>query len=346
MAGAEALVGTAAGGHADEDEYVATPGCHRQVSRQNPSARWAGTNAVDVAKPATGPTSAPTKPKNRAAHIAQAKEDEPTLLMTRLSSIQIHSKLVDNLMPAAGSAPHYGSPLHREAATEEPAVGSVAHEEAPPLREQVSAGPEVRREQVPVGRGACSGAPLHREAATETLAAGPEARWTPIHLKEARAFAQIDDEGDADDTLWYLDTGATNHMSGSCVVFSDIDNNIYGTMRFGDGSVVNIEGRGTVLFACKNGEHRQLTDMYLIPRLNTNLISVGQTDEDGYDIHIEHGVMRIRDEQRRLLAQVARSSNRLYTIKLHIARPVCLTARRVDEAWHWHNDLATSASKH
>jgi len=49
-----------------------------------------------------------------------------------------------------------------------------------------------------------------------------------------------------------------------------------------DSSIVKIEGRGTILFACKNGEHRTLTNTYFIPRLTTNIISVGQLDEVGF----------------------------------------------------------------
>jgi hypothetical protein len=36
-----------------------------------------------------------------------------------------------------------------------------------------------------------------------------------------------------------------------------------------------LEGRVTVLFACKSSEHRELTEVYFIPRFDTNLISVG-----------------------------------------------------------------------
>ncbi|WVZ57631.1 hypothetical protein U9M48_007992 [Paspalum notatum var. saurae] len=157
-----------------------------------------------------------------------------------------------------------------------------------------------------------------------------------MELVEARAHAQIDGDNRSDDTAWYLDTGATNHMTGSRAVFSDIDSNVTGSVRFGDGSLVKIEGSGTVLFACKSGEHRELTGVFLIPRLDTNLISVGQLDEDGYDIHVNKGVMRIRDERRRLLACVRRSPNRLYSLRLDIAQPICLTARRTDTAWRWH----------
>jgi hypothetical protein len=156
-----------------------------------------------------------------------------------------------------------------------------------------------------------------------------------VQLVEAKVFAQIDNGDPSDDALWYLDTGATNHMSGSRAAFSELDHGVVGTVRFGDGSVVKIEGRGVVLFSCKNGEHRRLNGVYYIPRLDTNLISVGQLDEEGYDIHVKDGLMRIRDEQSRLLARVRRSPSRLYTLRLDIARPVCLTARKADMAWLW-----------
>jgi hypothetical protein len=38
----------------------------------------------------------------------------------------------------------------------------------------------------------------------------------------------------------------------------------------------------------------------------------------------------------RLLAVVPRARNRLYTVTLDIAKPVCLAAVRGDESWRWH----------
>jgi len=91
-----------------------------------------------------------------------------------------------------------------------------------------------------------------------------------------------------------------------------------------------------VLFHCKNGEHRSLANVYFLPRLTANIISVGQLDEGGYQVLVEDGMMRVRDEDRRLLAKIPRSPGRLYTLDINIARPVCLAARTDDDAWRWH----------
>jgi hypothetical protein len=125
---------------------------------------------------------------------------------------------------------------------------------------------------------------------------------------------------------WVLDNGASNHMTSMRGVFAELENNIHGTVRFGDGSVVEIEGIDTVLFACKDGEQRSLTGVYLIPKLTTNIVSSGQLDEIGYEVMICRGVMRLWDEQKRFLAKVQHLSNRLYVLDLNIAQPMGLVA--------------------
>ena len=58
-------------------------------------------------------------------------------------------------------------------------------------------------------------------------------------------------------------------------------------------SIVEIEGRGTILFVGKGGEHRKLTSVYFIPRLKANLVSLSQLDEAGCHISIERGLLKI-----------------------------------------------------
>ena len=68
---------------------------------------------------------------------------------------------------------------------------------------------------------------------------------------------------------------------------------VQGTVQFGDESLFEIHGCGMVLFAEKNGEHKALSDVYFIPCLKNNIISVGQLDECGSKVLIEDGVLRI-----------------------------------------------------
>jgi hypothetical protein len=86
-------------------------------------------------------------------------------------------------------------------------------------------------------------------------------------LNEERSQACTAASGMACDTSWFLDTGASNHMSDRRDIFSELDIVVRGSVMLGDGSVVQIEGRGTILFECRTGEHLVLSDVYYIPRL-------------------------------------------------------------------------------
>jgi hypothetical protein len=69
-----------------------------------------------------------------------------------------------------------------------------------------------------------------------------------IHIVEEKVFTVLSDESGKDPSRWVLDTGASNHMMGSLEAFASIDAGTTGTVRFGDGSIVRIEGRGTILY--------------------------------------------------------------------------------------------------
>ena len=104
-------------------------------------------------------------------------------------------------------------------------------------------------------------------------------------------------------------------MTRAKSAFSELDSRIRGTVKFGDGSIVEIEGRGTILFIGKGGEHHKLTDVYFIRRLMANLVSLGQLEEASCHISIKRGLLKIRDDQRRLLTQVRCTANRFYILE-------------------------------
>jgi hypothetical protein len=129
-------------------------------------------------------------------------------------------------------------------------------------------------------------------------------------------------------------------MSRCREAFAELDTDVCGIVRFGDNSVARIEGCGTVLFICKKSEHKVLANVYYIPRLTANIVSVGQSDEAGHEIVIKEGVMKVIDPYGRLLAQVPRMANRLFVLNIVIAQPVCLSARAEEDAWKWHARLS------
>jgi hypothetical protein len=162
--------------------------------------------------------------------------------------------------------------------------------------------------------------------ATPSDTASSTAANQEVHIREDKLFVQLGEKHGDGCMRWILDTGVTNHMTREWSVFFNLDKGVHSTVRFGDGSVIDIKGRDTILFSCKSGEHQKLAGVYLIPKLTANIISLGQFDKDWYKILIEEGLLRIWDPRQRLLERVQRAENRLYTLDLNISTPVCHAA--------------------
>ncbi|GJR27081.1 zinc finger, CCHC-type containing protein [Tanacetum coccineum] len=142
-----------------------------------------------------------------------------------------------------------------------------------------------------------------------------------------------------DASIWYLDNGASNHMTGTKSHFRDINESITGRIRFGDGSYVQIKGRGSILLGCKNNEQKIVSDVYYIPNLKSNIISLGQLTEIGCKIIMDGNKLTLYDKNKKLLIKVERSKNRLYSTRLQIEAPICLLANVDNQAWLWHARL-------
>ncbi|XP_074356784.1 uncharacterized protein LOC141696557 [Apium graveolens] len=104
--------------------------------------------------------------------------------------------------------------------------------------------------------------------------------------------------GQTHSNIWYLDNGASNHMTGDLSKLIELDKDVKGNVRFGDGSIMVIKGKGTISIKCKNGEERLLTDVYYIPMLCNNIISLGQLSEEGNKVILNGAYLWVYDKEK------------------------------------------------
>ncbi|XP_074374438.1 uncharacterized protein LOC141714841 [Apium graveolens] len=103
-----------------------------------------------------------------------------------------------------------------------------------------------------------------------------------VLLNEEKTTVKLSSNTDkADSNICYLDNGASNHMTGQLSKFKELNGDVTGQVHFGDGSTVSIQGKGSISFKCKNREEKILHEVYYIPNLCNNIISLGQLAEDG-----------------------------------------------------------------
>jgi hypothetical protein len=158
-----------------------------------------------------------------------------------------------------------------------------------------------------------------------------------VYLNEHNVLPDFNGDNEQREMKWYLDTGASNHMTGNTDIFSDYTCAVVGSVRFGDGSLVEIAERGLILFENKEGGHMVVHDVYHTPRLRSSILSIGQLDENGSRIDINDDVLRLWDHHsHELLAKVQCSPNCLYILPLRPTKPMCLMASYNDNEWRWH----------
>jgi len=130
-------------------------------------------------------------------------------------------------------------------------------------------------------------------------------------------------------------------MTGCRGALAGLDESIRGAVRFGDGSTVEIHGIGAVTLAGKNNEYRVLSEVYYIPSLKCNIISLGQLEENGHRVELAYGVLKVYDRKpaaydKQAVLIRAERKNRLYVMNVKLSSPVCLLTKMDDEAWLWH----------
>ncbi|KAL8157792.1 hypothetical protein AgCh_002484 [Apium graveolens] len=160
-----------------------------------------------------------------------------------------------------------------------------------------------------------------------------------LNEQEVIPKLKMNEETKETSNLWYLDNGTSNHMTGLRSKFKELDERITGQVKFGDGSLVDIKGRGNVVFKCKNGEEIVFRKVYFILTLCSNIISLGQMAENGNKVVLNGDHLWVYDDKKLLLMKVKRSANRLYKIIMESTRGSCMLSKSEEAAWLWHTRL-------
>ncbi|KAL6654641.1 hypothetical protein ACP70R_008106 [Stipagrostis hirtigluma subsp. patula] len=95
--------------------------------------------------------------------------------------------------------------------------------------------------------------------------------------------------GSAGNATWFIATAASNHMTGDPSLISNMVPVSNQVVEAGNGQGMQVCGRGSVIT-----ETVVLPDVWYVPGLNANLVSVGQlTDDRDLSVEIGGGVCRI-----------------------------------------------------
>ena len=86
------------------------------------------------------------------------------------------------------------------------------------------------------------------------------------------------------DDIWYLDTVASNHMTGMKTLYHSLYESNKRVVRFGDGYLIRYEVKGKVHIYCTDSERMIFDNIFYIPKSKTNILSLGKLDSQGCGI--------------------------------------------------------------
>eukprot|EP00253_Pinus_taeda_P028069 PITA_28069 len=91
-------------------------------------------------------------------------------------------------------------------------------------------------------------------------------------------------------SVWFLDSGASFHMTRDQELFSDLDEKDLGVhIEMGDDGRYSATSIDTISFERESGKPFVLKEVMHVPGLNKNLISVVMLEDKGYDVVFSEG---------------------------------------------------------
>lgn len=102
-------------------------------------------------------------------------------------------------------------------------------------------------------------------------------------------------------------------MCGDQAMFSELDEGFKHSVKLGNNTRMNVSEKGNVKLMI-DGVNHIVTEVFYVPELKNNLLSIGQLQERGLAILIEGGVCKIFHPYKGLIIKTNMSANRMFIL--------------------------------
>lgn len=154
--------------------------------------------------------------------------------------------------------------------------------------------------------------------------------------EELLLMAHVEVKGSRMEDLWFLDSGCSNHMTENKKWFSQIDESFRHLVKLGNGARMLVQGKGSIKIRVSR-MIQVVQDVYYVPELSNNLLSVGQLQERGLAILIQDNVCKVFHSERGLIIETSMSINRMFIITAQVVgAESCFQTEILSDAHLWH----------
>ncbi|PNX88107.1 retrovirus-related Pol polyprotein from transposon TNT 1-94, partial [Trifolium pratense] len=148
--------------------------------------------------------------------------------------------------------------------------------------------------------------------------------------EETLLMARTEKDHEIREETWYLDSGCSNHMIGQKDWLYNFDSSFKDSVKLGNDTKMPVMGKGNVkLFI--NGKIHVISNVYYLPGLTTNLLSVGQLQEK------KNNMCKGYHDEKGLIFSTQMTANRMFLITAPVIVPMCMQFSKQEKTQLWHN---------
>jgi hypothetical protein len=105
-------------------------------------------------------------------------------------------------------------------------------------------------------------------------------------------------------------------MCGDKDKFIEFDEAIRGNVTFTSHSKVSIKEKYMILIKLKDGSYQFIGDVYYIPTVKSNMLSLGQLLKKEYEIKMKDRILTLLDIKKAMIAKVDMTKNRMLLLNI------------------------------
>lgn len=141
-----------------------------------------------------------------------------------------------------------------------------------------------------------------------------EANYAELNEEDEKMLmSYVESHEEKQNDAWFLDSGCSNKMCGYRGMFTNLDESFQHSVKLGNNSRMSVAGKRNVKLLL-NGVNHVVNEVYYIPELKNNLLSIGQLQERGLAILTQRGVCKIYHPEKGLIIQILMSANRMFIL--------------------------------
>ncbi|PKA60800.1 Retrovirus-related Pol polyprotein from transposon TNT 1-94 [Apostasia shenzhenica] len=126
-------------------------------------------------------------------------------------------------------------------------------------------------------------------------------------------------------------------MTGNKSMFKKLDESKKIQVTLGDNKQIQVESKGTVGVKINHGKMKLLYNVYFVPNLAHNLLSIGQLMAGGYKILFDNDVYVINDKKTgQPIVSVQMTENKMFPLKISSIENQVLVVSEKNEFNTWH----------